>query len=105
MRTSRAASWPFAARGSVIRPASGSAHAPVGDLDELGDGEAVRAGGLGGGEVGGGQVARLGGQRLVEGAGLGPLAVDLVVTQVAQDGRDRDPLRGGLAEVAAAVAV
>ena len=64
----------------------------------------MRAGRLGGGEVGRGQVA---GRRegLVEGAGLLPLAVGLVIAQVAEHGGDRNALGGGLAEVAAAVAV
>ena len=44
-------------------------------------------------------------QGLVEGAGLLPLAVDLVVAQVAEHGRHGDALGGRLAEVAAAVAV
>ena len=84
---------------------SASAEVPVGDLDEAGDGEAVGAGALGGLEVGGGEVSGQGGEGLVEGAGLGALAVGGVVAEVAEDGGDRDASGGGLAEVAAAVAV
>ena len=52
-----------------------------------------------------GEVAGLGREGLVELAGLLALAVDLVVAEVAEHGGDGDALGGGLAEVAAAVAV
>ena len=82
-----------------------SGEAAVGGADQVGHGEAVRAGGLGGGEVGRGEVAGDRRQGLVEGAGFLPLAVDLVIAEVAEHGRHGDALGRGLAEVAAAVAV
>src|SRR4051794_28801383 len=90
---------------SAISHPSSSTHTTIGDLDELDHRQAVRARGLSGGQVGRGEVAGLGRQRLVELAGLLPLAVDLVVPQVAEDRGHGDAARGRLAEVAAAVAI
>ena len=82
-----------------------SAHLAIGPVEELDDGQAVRAGGLGGGQVGAGEVAGFGRQGLVELAGALALAVDLVVAEVAEDVGHGDSAGGRLAMLAAAVAV
>ena len=89
-----------ARRGVVL-----SAHLLIGAAEQVGDGQAVRAGGLGRGQVGAGDVAGLGREGLIQLAGAGPLAVDLVVAEVAEDLGDRDAAGRRLAMLAAAVAV
>ena len=76
-----------------------------GPVEQVDDRQAVRAGGLGGGEVGRGEVAGLGREGLVELAGALALAVDLVVAEVAEDVGHGDSAGGRLAVLAAAVAV
>ena len=74
-------------------------------FDQVDDRQAVRAGGLGGVEVGVDELARDG--RAGPGRARGPARACRRPRSsgVAEDGRDRDAPGGGLAEVAAAVAV
>ena len=92
-------------RRATGRSQSRSAHPLARRSEQLGDGQAVGAGGLGRGQVGAGDVAGLGRERLVELAGRLALAVDLVVAEVAEDVRDGDAPGRRLAVLAAAVAV
>src|ERR1700679_3864044 len=65
----------------------------------------MRTGGFGGSEVGLGKAARVGGQCLVELGGALALAIDLMISQIAENIRHGHATCGRLAMLAAAVAV
>ncbi len=88
----------------IVGESDGS-EATVGVLEKGRHRQAMRAGGVNIGEVEVGDRSRLGRQGLVECSGFLAFAVGLVITVVAEDGGDRDALRGGLAEVPATVAI
>ena len=82
-----------------------SAHLAISPVEQLDDRQPVRAGGLGGGQVGAGDLAGFGRQGLVELGGALALAVDLVIPQVTEDIRHGHAVGGRLAVLPAAVAV